>query len=141
MGTLNCLKAHFAPWYKSVGPWNANRSIAQEIDKHLDAIKAHMQTIVGAQKMKIYATQQANVKAAFLALRRDLKTDSIPDWALADPEASMSVPCIRPITSNPYFADSNATTPRYAPIEKKIDALIDERIRARAEQVKNAPKS
>jgi hypothetical protein len=141
MGTLDCLKAHFAPWYKSIGPWNTNRSIAQEIDKHLGTINDHMRKIAGPQKMKSYAAHQAKAKSSFLALRRELKTESISEWVLADPNNLSPLPIIRPVTLNPYFADSSATTSRYEAIEKKINALIDERIRTRAEQVKDAPKS
>ena len=138
MGTLSCLKAHYAPWTKRFIPWSHSREIAQNIDVHLKEIESHLLNVAGADAMTRYRERSKRAQEAFWASRPTTESAAITTWALTDPTKAASAQTIQPIRVNPYFVESDASKKNYNFIETNISGLVEKELNTRSRQV-NTP--
>jgi hypothetical protein len=135
MGTLSCLKAHYAPWHKRLIPFSNSRSIAHKIDFHLNEMESHLLKVAGADAMTQYKERKKRVMAAFWASRPTNAREPITTWALTDPTKPSASPTVKPIRTNPYFVKSGAWKKNYDFIEKQIFGLVEKELKDRSRQV------
>lgn len=136
MGTLSCLKAHYAPWAKRCIPWGKAREIAQKIDAHLKEMESHLLKVAGAGAMTRYREHSKRVRDAFWASRPTTDSDAITNWVLTEPAKPFAAPTIQPIRVNPYFVESDTLKRSYNSIETNMCGLVEKELAGRAVQVK-----